>query len=1029
MGQTASAPSTPFLGTPSLRRPKHKKGDSGDSFFLAAPDAPPVPTSAWRPRRRSLVRKSEKQDQRTEAQRFLAEAARDQKEVARTLAEAQLEGRTCTPRLILTDEDDDEMEGLAIRVGGRKLSRDDPVLPPLELHETLEALHEQFKLASLAHSVTSSSMGTPLQRIKSAPSRQSMYLAPPPLPASTATRSPSPSASPVSHWSESSFVPSPAVPFESFRNSLTKAQLNRLSAIFPPEPPSSSLSSPPSSRSAPSSPSPAAHSHRTSHSIKSLLGRRKKRATTSSVRSKGPIVVVEAHRIGSGRYSMLKDAADAATLSRRASEAERKASLATITPTRKASTVSIDVWDSALPLVPGRAPAPVPSPMLALSPRFSTTPAMLSSIYRSAPEDVQADVRKLNRTSWIVLDGAGNKRYSTAIDLSAYIAASPELTCAAEEDEIFVATTEPAPSPALPSAVLPAPTPVASRPPGNHPASYHSRFARLAPPPPPVSFSRRASTSSLLTASRQPQRRRSSLHAPGDEIVIPAAGRPRRRSSYRVSVADIDEENSLTASPVAHLSRRASAVSLATTTNSADQAVVSRAIQIRRRSRLGSLADTAGGMSTPGSEFPLPFGRPSTMYSQHSGLSFPRSVHDESETPLGVSPALPTAFAGYTLGDAAPASRASVADSIAPETVDAFPMPPPLSTLQKRVSPPAPLNLSSHLHRSLVGSGSASSPSPTTANHSSTPSTASFTTSSSNSSVELLADEVAAENVLNVDFTAAAILSSGTFSKEAIEASPALSSGSLATFALEDILNDLTAGGWDGAEPIYLPVVATELPPVAPLRPKGRLSLEQPDFLPSHLAAPPLPLSLPPRSHSPPRFLSTFSFNPAPGLAAKVAAEATSPATHPLHDGIFASPFLNPGTPDAGAIPSASYRFPPSPSPVPLVIEGEGGATWTALPTWTRASAGDALHPASSYGYEGLESRRGTFPEWVPPSQRERAKERSLFDALLARSQLEGEQEKVREQRLGSVDKRGFNKREISDWIVKARRESEVEEV
>ncbi|GAA5918833.1 hypothetical protein JCM6882_004710 [Rhodosporidiobolus microsporus] len=1031
MGQTASAPSTPFLGTPSLRRSKHKKEDN--DFFTLPDNAPPLPTSSWRPRRRSLSRKASKKqpkDQRTEAQRYLEEAARDQQEAARFLAESVLEGRLDPPRVVIGDEDDEGLEGLAIRVAGRKLSRDEPVLPPLELHETLTALHEQFQQASLAHSAGGSSLA--LTRTKSAPSRTSVhndprFLAAPPLPVASSSRSNSPRASPVSHWSESSIGNSPLPPFESFRNSLNLSQLNRLSASFAVPPGLSEATPSPSSLSAPST--PRTDAARASHTgrFSSLIHRRKKRST---IREKGPIVVVEARRVGSERYSMLVEAGEAAATTRRLSEAERKGSWsarssATVVAAqrrRKASAVSIDVWDSQVPF-PGRTSSTVPSPQMALSPRFSTTPAMLSSIYRNAPAEVQAEARGLNRASWIMLDSASaaQKRRSTHYDLAAYIAASPELTCPDEAAEIFVPVDM---STSLPSA--PAPIAVTSRPSGNHPSRYHSRFAHL-PPPPPLTYGRRASTSSLLTVPQPApaSRRRSSVHSSSPaapEIVVRPAVRSRRPSSYRLSVADIDEEH-FSSKP--SFSRRASAVSVATTTNSADQAVLGRAaIAIRRRSRLGSMGETAfstgSALGTPGSEFPLPFGqpRPLTQYSEQSGLSFPRSVHDDFDSPLETPHHLPETpagsvptFADYTLAGAT--ARLSVADSIAPETVDAFPLPPALS-FPSRVVPPAPLNLSSHLHRSL-DTGASSSP---TTGHASTPSTASFTSSiTSNESVELLSVAGQDVNILQVDFAEAA-LAGKTFSA-AKEASPALSGGSLATFVLEDLLNELANGQWD-SELAELPVIVTEKAPVTIARPLGRLSLEQPDlaFIPS--PAPPLPTTLLPRS--PPKFLSTFSFNPAPSaVPARKLAALPSPASHPLNDGIFDSPFFGLHTPEpAPPGPASGYRFPASPG-------DEGKATWTTLPAWTRASAGDALFSAASTA--PLDLRRGTFPEWVPPSQR--GKERSLFDALLAQSALEEEEEKPtqkRERRLGSADKRGFNKREISDWIVQARRESEAEE-
>ncbi|GAA5973787.1 hypothetical protein JCM11641_003157 [Rhodosporidiobolus odoratus] len=1035
MGQTASAPSTPFLSTPSLRRTKHKKGDD---LVTACLTAPPVPTSAWLPRR---GKKQHKRVQRAEAQQFLAEAARNQKEVARLLAVAQLEGRACIPRLVVNEEEDDALEGLAIRVAGRKFSRDEPVLPPLDLHETLEALHEQFKHAAIAHSRSPSAASTSLSRSESAPSRAPTYgdsrsLSLPPLPTSAfsptaSSRSISPLPSPHSHWSESSAGPSPLPPFESFRNSLTVSQLHRLSTGLAPT--SSASHSPVNALHAPSPEQAARGSKRGK-----LAGMLSRKGTNcgGSTKKRPTIVVVEAHRIGSGRYSVLKDAAEAAVTTRRLSEAEKKvvhAAHAGLTAkalqARKPSVASIDVWDSQIPL-PGRPAAPLPSPMVALSPRFSTTPAAPANIYLNSPEDVRADSRNLNRTSWIMLDGASaptNRPPSP--DLSGYIAASPELTCAPQDREIFVAIDgSPQPSPAT----SPAPRRVSSRAPFCHPSSYHSRFAHVLSIT-TVTNGRRASTSTILTLSRQlpSSRRRTSVHTSpvsAGDIVIPPTGRGRRRSSYRISIADIDEE----ASSVSSMPRRrASCVSLATTSNSADQAVVSRAVAVNRRCRLGSVAETtlSSGShllpSTPSSDFPLPFTRPQTLYSQHSGLSFPRSVHDDPESPLPspegppmpVSPAGNSVFNGYSMAKAA-TRRCSFANSVSPETVDAFPPPPSLPFPSPAV-PPAPLDLAANLRRSLDAGLALSSP--TTLN-ASTPSTASFTSSlTSDTSVELIS--LPGNIALGVDFTEAA-LGGNTYYKNKATSSPTPSSGSLATFVLDDLLNDLeaTGGAWEGPSVTPIPFISTS---EAPPRPKGRLSLEQAELVPSLLLAPPLPVVAP---RSPPHFLSSFSFNPPFTPGKHKLAIQTSPATHPLNDGIFDSPYLLPRTPEG------AHRFPASPSPRPSPLDGTSPnmqATWTTLPSRTRASAGDTLL-FSVTALAPLEARRGTFPEWLPPSQRD--KERSLFDALLARSAVEEAEVEVevealpagREKRLSSADKRGFSKREVSDWIVQARRESEV---
>lgn len=1015
MGQAASVPTTPSLRTRKTAGSKKKSKHAGIGFTLplkTAPKPPPFPSlAAWRPRRRSLGHLDLKKEWRSEPS----------KNPLRLLTSSKSNSRP-TPRTVVIDDVDDvdNLEGLAIRVAGRKFSRDDPVRPPLELHQTLEALHDKLKRESMLAVPTSSR----LTRTSSAPSRpgsvyETRFLAPPPRPGQP---SGSPSGSPRSCWSPSSGgTPSPAVPFESFRNSLNGNQLKRLSGInFASSP--SDASSPAIQSASPALPRTKSQQPSSSTRGFSLFSRRK---TGSTRRNKRPIVVVEAHRVGSDRYSVMKEAADATALVKAMEEEKLVSSRASKIPfgeaksaKRRSSNVSIDVFDTAVPF-PGTTQSRVVSPLLSLSPRFSTTPIALANFYREAPENVRADARRLNRASWINLESSPRQRRRSSGDLSAFIAASPELTCATEDDEIFLRL---AASPPLD--MVPTPLPVASPLPASHPASFHKRFSNGSQ----LSLllgDRRASHTSLLSPPCPTPRRRSSASPITfkETFVGVTPSRPGRQVSNRICFVDNDEGEA-ERSPQDQ-SRRASTFSLATTANSADQAVVSRANIVHRRSRLGSVAETA--VSSPNSEFPLPFGRPSTLYSQHSGLSFPRSVGDDNDSPFA-SPAplaqTPSAFAtantnsgflSYSMATAG--KRVSVTSSISPDTVDSFPSPPAVPALPPhlaRIVPPARLDLSrpSHLHRSLNTNLGRNSP--TTTAHASTPSSASFSSSiTSESSIDVAS---LPDNVLRVDFSEFARVG-GTFSKEEMAASPALSAGSLATFVLEDLINDLQSADWEAQ--------LSELPESGmTARPKGRLSLEQPDLFPSLHLAPPLPLNITPRS--PPQFISSFSFNPSSVTSTRKIAHQTSPASHPLNDGIFDSPFLcvpSPA-PDASA---STYRFPSSPGAQPHAEQSR----WSTLPTWTRASAGDALF-SSIVVPAPLDSRRGTFPAFVPPSQR--VKERSLFDALLARSALEEEVEKkedqseatavARQDRLGSADKRGFNRVEVSDWM---RRVSETE--
>ncbi|BGP25139.1 hypothetical protein Rt10032_c04g1734 [Rhodotorula toruloides] len=242
---------------------------------------------------------------------------------------------------------------------------------------------------------------------------------------------------PKSHWSESSVgIPTPQLPFQAFRDSLN---LNRLSQLFP---------SGSSSSATPSSPrSPDMERLGDAFSSASNLGPRSeqtKRRKTGAGRPQ--IVIVGAQPVGTKRYSQLMAAKPA--LEDEHEVGERKgslggASITTIKPSeqRKASVVStagsVDVWDSDIPW-PGMRQARASTPDVALSPRFSTTPAFL------------AQAEQLDKSLRHASDRRNaHKRRSSTLDLAGYVAASPELAFPAATASL-TSLVSASPSPPLP---------------------------------------------------------------------------------------------------------------------------------------------------------------------------------------------------------------------------------------------------------------------------------------------------------------------------------------------------------------------------------------------------------------------------------------------------------------------------------------------------------------------------------------------------------------------------------------------------
>ncbi|GAA5842776.1 hypothetical protein JCM5353_007538 [Sporobolomyces roseus] len=479
MGNQSSVPLDPLPTSHHIRSQSKKASIS--SLPLSAQPAPP----AWRrasepsvlPRRKSLLRKN----------------TRRRSDEERLKAQSTLEGNV--PRLVIGEGGggartiEDEGEGLLIRIGGRKFSRAEPV----DTEDALEALERITRAASFSATTTREmeSNMTPLAKKKpsaEAPRfsfdvnyrldspRQPFVSSPAlqPIPSvpqqqielspfdSPASRNP---LSPTSHWSESSACgETPPPTFNSFRNSVNVSKtLHRYSNLFASS--GDSSSSPNDSIIDLSIPQ---------HTTRSKLGnilKGHRGGKKSKSRDLGKIVVVKAERLGSARYSELREAADqaAATRSNSASSgfpsspsADEGASFASASSQLdRASWIQLDI-----------APA-------------STAPSSPSARRHSSPDP----------------------------QLAHLVAASPKLAFAGPEEDIFV------PFDSEPSSSLfanPSPVKSSNRLPIGHPAAnHHNRFA---PQPAPLSaiprprlaeFGRTSSftsahrSSAYTTASRQ----------------------------------------------------------------------------------------------------------------------------------------------------------------------------------------------------------------------------------------------------------------------------------------------------------------------------------------------------------------------------------------------------------------------------------------------------------------------------------------------------------------------------------------------
>ncbi|KAK4054222.1 hypothetical protein OIV83_001248 [Microbotryomycetes sp. JL201] len=561
------------------------------------------------------------------------------------------------------NESSPELDGLGVRVGGQKLSRMRVKRTASGKPDLLASPPTPINVPSLFVTVQDIGNESTYQPIVAEPSdngrEHPATLSVPVQQHQNATNSPK------SHWSESSVgCPTPPEPLHSFRDSLNLAlnskrfssgSTNRLSAII----------------------------NAGQDSEESSIWRNPSRDLSASRRKhknskkRGPIVVVGAERMGSGRYSMMKAAAAQ-------SASNRKANLHGVRGVEEDIATAANVQSSSRPVVTSQIPL--------ISPTRN-------------PTDEQACT-------------SSPKRQSSAEELLTFIAASPDLTCADPNAPLF--ETQAAPKKSI------------SRLPEGHPGNHHSRFRRL----------KQMQASEMLSDANQPKSdehelttlRRDSSQSRRSSISSTAVRR--KLSNIRLSICGADTENDGEADvPEA---RRGSSASWATSrsrTNSAELTATPRRKTSTGSLRHSSTLPIAHGRGSVGS-VTMPFIGPTAPLrprpvSTTSRMSFPQSVtgtSDAAETPkrelrrssnatsyFGKQdlpttpdslpsppplPMLPAAgeinWASYSLTSlvcpvtSPGASTESRSSYIAPETVDAFPM-PPANRLQAIA--PAPLIL------------------------------------------------------------------------------------------------------------------------------------------------------------------------------------------------------------------------------------------------------------------------------------------------------------------------------------------------
>ncbi|BGP48720.1 hypothetical protein JCM10450v2_004596 [Rhodotorula kratochvilovae] len=826
MGHVHSRP-TPSSEAPTPRRTKGKASITRapllDLSFSAS--AWTSPTSRFGSRARSQRRAPAaaaeedreahaRREQREEMQRFLAEAMEHQREAERTLAEAHLGGRSpSVPRLSFGDcgEDAGGLDGLMIAVDGAA-PRSTTSFRPRLLSSSSAAM---ARTRSAGEAPVN--LAKPLRRERRRPSfdlqeLQSARSATPGMSiSSSATLSTAShthhSPTPTSHWSESSASEqTPPMSFATFRNSLNRAQLNRLSVL---------LANPDKLDDAD-----------IAVASEVLSGRAPPRPAQKSARLRGPITVVSAEPIGARRYAELE--------ARRVSKAStaRKSSVqsdATLRITRASSGSSLhEVWSSEIPFPATAAPrhslATVDGQPLSL--RFSTTPATLAELQRDGEHEPHAP--------WLFIEDeplsprSRARRPSVMEGLGDYIAASPQLAFPTGEKPLPAIDWAPL-SPCSPSR-----TPSATLPRG-HPASHHARFDqldRLAVPLRPHLPQRGSSSPSSSSPSPTNPRRRSSC--------APSSYRTRLGSVAEDSLAALSPTTTTTGGDEVPLCLTPGVVALIPSTEPA-------------RPRPVTMSSSASATSFPHS------------VAQDDGFSEARSPSSRAASAASASyfdaPPLPTPlrpaalphidFSGYSLAPPPqPQEGASRLHSFAESdlplggTLDAFPAPP-------RTMWPAARD-------SLLSASSAV----TEEERSATPSSVSALSSAATSAASIELPSAAADAPLTVSFSALRGVSStfsplGAAKVAAMVDSPARrsngssSASSLGTFVLEELVDELLAANAVGeaglgAVPVYpdLEEEGEEAPPVPPKEPSPaaspvappRVSLAQPSPL-SQLAA------------------------------------------------------------------------------------------------------------------------------------------------------------------------------------------------
>lgn len=1105
MGNTLSAHSTPHL--PSL---KGKGKGKGKARRQTTEPLAPLP-------------------QRT--QDLVDRYVRDEQLAARYLAEEKLEGRT--PKLVIGDtaasplwgatgdEEEEELAGLRINVGGPRLEparRGSSPKDILAARDSEDLRHEAYKMRARAQSASDARAGSsqPLARSRSAatPSSQSLHLS---LarrasatsesacltfrPSSTALSDATGNASPTSHWSESSADGrTPPQTFQSFRTSAafslnskrlsSHSSIQRYSTLFGETSLANDLISP--ARPLQKAIERGLHGLRTNKENE----RRRK-----ALKKRGPIVVVGAQRVGSGRYSMMKEAAARSAAARKGSVSSGE------TGSRRGSKDGGQ-----------RRRSSGSEGRRASGSRRGEGAATLGDSVPSPP--------------------ARHRRTSSAQALMSFIAASPDLTCPDSSTTLFDHHATPRPS--------------ISRLPEGHPGNHHSRFRAFnehvaaLPPCPPAPTSSSGPTS-LPPRGVLGQRRLSALASSARSSVVSdnmqdgtpiprrssslSAGSSRKLSNFRLSIAEPREEEEQASqsrrnsgaswattgvsrsrmdsmdygsslrtdagSSSTGLRRRQSSVSLGYALTNQRRASASlvpfvqtapllpttRSASITSRTSFPqSIAYTSGSRDTPPREnrlgsavsyFSIP---PTPMDLPLTPETLPTPLAEPYRVPQ-ISPPGGMSWGSYSLAPAplpvdsnSRGSIASIASDIAPETVDAFPVPPTTSLL--RLHAPAPLVIRKHSPFAYDDPNGVLS-------DASTPSTCSFESSSASVTSETSSQEESFGSGNGFAHTLEMLSNAVQVSiDEGCKAlpSPCLSLGgrSTATFTMDDLLQ-LGGNSWTSPDavrtsplpPSYeytsvasLPVVSSSpLLPSTPSTPKIQIlarrpsehQLECPSPSLASYAVQPLPTST---KRQPPPIFADFKLRIDSTTPSHLRLPTVvSPMTDPFITGYvqdddldsIAPSFVRVVSTTRGTVSKRSF-LDCSPTP-PHELETEHvapkeeahrarqvkvnaeeqvlavglGVSSATRPTSTRNPNPDGRRFSFTPRELSMTSpRRDTHPTWTPPSQRKSAG----FDLLVEKKTRSASEDNGGVLRLGSVGKRGFSKGEVSDWLARASRET-----